>query len=235
MNSITAMGTFTRKVRIPKLTQGRARDIMGRNMFGVEEASKHFGVNPSTQELAYLAAIPFSEDTLTACRYSHILIAVFPLSILDIRSRVDRSLFSSTDFDIIKSRDLYREDILLNEQKFAKDHGTNGWYLVRKDSVPDSVGLSWSSQRRCLGINNKVPSARVLIYTIVGYYLSTGVRLFTALPHVRCSDRLSFGHGVVVSNWMEGDLIGVASGIGCSNYSRVFSDERLGVASERKR
>lgn len=117
----------------------------------------------------------------------------------------------------------------------SPDHGTIGWHLVREDSVPDSVGLSWSSQRRCLGINNKVPRARVLIYTIVGYYLSTGVRLFTPLPHVRCSDRLSFGHGIVVSNWMERDLIGVASGIGCSNYSRSFSDERLGVVSERKR
>jgi hypothetical protein len=79
----------------------------------------------------------------------------------------------------------------------------------------------------------------VLIYTIIGYYFSTGAHLFTDSyydsPNVRCSDRLSFGHGVVVSNWSEGDLLGVAPGIGCSNYSRLFSDERLGVASERKR
>jgi hypothetical protein len=33
----------------PSTSQKRAREIMGRNFFGVEEAIKHFGVNPSCQ------------------------------------------------------------------------------------------------------------------------------------------------------------------------------------------
>lgn len=220
-------------------SQARAREIMNRNFFGVDEATKYLRITPSKREIALLTDIPFSEKTLAMCAHTHILIAVFPLSILDIRSRVDRNVFSCTDFDIIKSRDLYHEDILLNEQKFAKDHGMIGWHLVRKDHAPNSDNLPWWLQRMLLGINNKVPSARVLIYTIVGYYLSTGARLFNNsywdLPNIRCSDRLSFGHGVVVSNWRDGDLVGVASGIGCSNYWRLFFDELLGVASERKR
>jgi hypothetical protein len=50
-------------------SQERAREIMRRNFFGVEEAIEHFGVNPSKRELAALAAVPFSEETLNACKH----------------------------------------------------------------------------------------------------------------------------------------------------------------------
>ena len=46
------------------MSQKRAREIMGHNMFGVEEAIKHFGVNTSRQQLAALSDIPFTEATL---------------------------------------------------------------------------------------------------------------------------------------------------------------------------
>ena len=47
-------------------SQKRAREIMGRNMFGIEEAIKHFGVNPTRQQVAALADIPFAERPLLA-------------------------------------------------------------------------------------------------------------------------------------------------------------------------
>lgn len=68
----------------PTTSQKRAREIMGRNFFGVEEAIKHFGVNPSRSQLAALAEIPWSEEVLAACRDTHVLVAVLPLSILEI-------------------------------------------------------------------------------------------------------------------------------------------------------
>lgn len=39
----------------PTTSQKRAREIMGDNMFGVEQAIAHFGVNPSRQQIAALA------------------------------------------------------------------------------------------------------------------------------------------------------------------------------------
>src|SRR3989338_7146181 len=41
-------------------SQKKAREIMGKNMFGIEDAIEHFGVNPSKQQLAYLAEVPFT-------------------------------------------------------------------------------------------------------------------------------------------------------------------------------
>ncbi|MFZ2643502.1 MAG: hypothetical protein WA117_21095, partial [Verrucomicrobiia bacterium] len=71
----------------------RIRGIMGRNFFGVEEAIKHFGVNPSPEQLAALSEIPFSEARLREVKDTHVLVAVVPLSILDIRGKVERKLF----------------------------------------------------------------------------------------------------------------------------------------------
>ena len=65
----------------------RARKIMGKNMCGVEEAVKHFGVNPSKRQLAYMSEIPFSVGTLEACKGTHILVAFFPNAILDVRAK----------------------------------------------------------------------------------------------------------------------------------------------------
>ncbi len=216
----------------------RAREIMGRNFFGVEEAIKHFSVTPSKQELAILADVPFSEKTLAECKYTHVLGAVFPLSILDIRRnrKVDRRLFFCRCFGT-SHQDSTHEDTWLNEQAFAKDRGEAGWHLVRKTPVPDSTEKTWDEQQKLLGKDEETPNVRVVIYTMVGHYLSSGEcreRLFENLPHVRCSDRLSPGRGVVVSNWSRGNQYALRSGIGCNSVSLNDRDS-LAVASERKR
>jgi hypothetical protein len=217
-------------------SQECAREIMGRNFFGVEEASQHFGFKPSKRELATLAQVPFSAKTLTACKYTHVLVAVFALSVLDIRRKVaaGRELFFCRCFGT-SHPDSTHEEPWLSEQAFAKDYGKIGWHLVRKTPVPDSTDLTWWMQQILLGMNEKTPSARVLIYTIVGHYLSTREFLFTDLPHVRCSDRLSLGRGVLVSNWRKGNPYGAGSGIGCNDVSRLSISCLTGVASERKR
>lgn len=220
-------------------SQERAHEIMGRNFFGVEEAIKHFGVNPSKGEIATLADVPFSEKTLAECKCTHVLVAVFPLSILDIRrnrTAVDRELFVCRRFGT-NHQDSTHEDTWLNKQAFAKDRGEVGWHLVRKTPVPDSTGKTWDEQQKLLSKDEETPNVRLVIYTMVGQYLSSGdyrERLFENLPHVRCSDRLSPDCGVGVSNWSRGNQNGLSSGIGCNS---VFLNDRSSsraVTSERK-
>ena len=73
-------------------SQKLAREIMGKNFFGVEEATEHFGVNPTDKQLVALAEIPLTEKALRECKDTHVLVAVFPLSVLDVR-KVDSRLF----------------------------------------------------------------------------------------------------------------------------------------------
>ena len=74
----------------------RAREIMGKNFFGIEEAVQDFGVHPSETQLAALAQVPFTEEVLQSHKDTHILVAVFPLSILDIRGKLTVSSSAPT-------------------------------------------------------------------------------------------------------------------------------------------
>jgi len=195
----------------PSTSQKRAREIMGRNFFGIEEAIKHFGVNPSRVQTAALSDIPFTEEVLESCKDTHVLVSVFPMSILDIRGKVERKLFYS------------HEDSWYNKEAFAKDRGEIGWRLVRKTPVPDSTSKNWYEQQALLDKSEETLSAQVMVYTIVGHHLATGERLFEKV-YVRTSsvdsdgNRVNVGYfgqlGLHVSNWWDdgrsGDL-GVSS------------------------
>ncbi|MBP9856226.1 MAG: hypothetical protein KBC48_02935 [Candidatus Pacebacteria bacterium] len=161
----------------PPATHKLAREIMGKNFFGIEEAIKYYGVNPSEQQLAYLAEIPFSEEVLKSCKDTHILIAVFLLSIIDVRSQLNSNLFRNHD-----------SDAWYNNQAFAANKGVVGWWLVRKTPVADSLHKkNWDEQQALLDKGEQTPTARIMVYTIIGHYLANGEHLFENV-YIRCSD-----------------------------------------------
>jgi hypothetical protein len=169
----------------PSTSHKQAHAVMGKNFFGVEEAIKHFGVNPSKQQLAYLAEVPFTEEVLKSCKDTHVLVAVFPMSILDIRGKVKHELFYSHD------------DAWYAKQAFAKDKGEVGWQLVCKVPIADSTNKTWNEQQALLSQDEETPKAQVVVYTIIGHFLQTGERLFESI-YVRCSDLGSDGGRVDV-------------------------------------
>jgi len=193
-------------------SQKRAREIMGKNFFGVEEAIKHFGVNPTKQQLDGLAEIPFSEAVLQECKDTHVLVAVFPLSILEIRGKVDSKLFYDQSW--------------YNREPFAKDRGDASWQLVRKTLVSGLTSKTWDEQQALLAKSEETPTARVMVYTIIGHFLATGERLFER-TYVRCSDIVSDGYRVDVGLFSS-------SGLGIGNYSDDDRDDDLGLAASRK-
>jgi hypothetical protein len=192
----------------------RARNIMGKNFFGIEEAIKFFGVKPSKKDLVHLAEIPWSEEVLTSCKNTHVLVAVFQLSILDIRGKVDKSIFYS------------HKDAWYNNQKFAKDKGVVGWKLVRKEPIANSTNKTWNDQQALLSKDEETPKAQVMVYTIVGHFLATGERLFENV-YVRCSDIDSDGLRVRVGDFASRGLRVRF----CSDDDR---DGHLGLSSARK-
>lgn len=194
-------------------TQEAARQIMGLNFFGIEEAAKHFGITPAENER--FSIIPWDEMELRRMKDTHVLIAVFPLSYVEIRDRVPEELFYC------------HEDAWHNEQAFATEKGEPTWELVRKTAVENSLGKAWAKQQRRLSKDEEVPTARVMTYTIIGHFLATGERLFEN-AYVRCSDvadgcRIHIGY----FNAKEGLNLG-----GASDGSR---DSRVGVAAARKK
>lgn len=195
-----------------------ARKIMGENYFGIGEAMDYFGVNPTKQQLAYLAEVPFSKETLVACKDTHVLVAIFSLSIIDIRSIVDKS-----EQNLLYNRDWY------DKQVFAQDKGDVGWQLVRKTPVEKSTSKEWNEQRTLLSTNEEVPNTRVLVYTVIGHFLVTGERLFEHI-YVRCADIDSFGPAgmrVIVGDFRD-DVLQIAR----QHRDRV--DDYMGISSAKK-
>jgi hypothetical protein len=192
------------------MDQNRPKEIIGRNMFGVEDAIRHFGVSPTRQQTAALSKIRWREATLEQCRETHVLVAVFPLSIIEIRSKGK----------------LFYNQSWYNQEPFANNRGDVSWQLVRKTAVDNSTCKTWQEQQALLANNEETPSARVMVYTIVGYYLATSTHLFERL-YVRTSDVDLRGRCVDVGFFNSGGL-DVSSNGGDYHY------DALGLSAARK-
>jgi hypothetical protein len=199
----------------PSTSQKLAREIMGKNYFGIEEAIKHFGVNPTKQQLAYLAEVPFSEETLVASKDTHVLVAAFPLSLLDVRGIAKKS-----------TQTLFYNQDWYDKQAFAKDKGEVGWQLVRKTPIANSTSKTWNEQQALLSKDEETPTARIVVYTMIGHFLATGERLFENI-YVRCVDLDSGGRHVSVGHFDE-------DGLGVDSYWGGNRHDIIGVASARK-
>jgi hypothetical protein len=168
-----------------EVSPGRARRIMGRNYFGIEEAVRHFGAKPSAQDIATLSEIPFTEETLTKCKDSHILVAALPVSIDDIYAKVGEQFFCKGTY-------------CFGGNTVMADRGQASWQLVRKALRPEWDWKTLEEQQALLPKGEQTAPTRTMVYTMVGHCLATGERLFP-LQRVRCADlRLS------VERWRVG-------------------------------
>jgi len=192
------------------VNQSRAREIMGKNFFGVEEAVKHFRVNPDSQQLAALAKIPFIEATLEGCKNTHILVADFGLSIRYTCGHEDGF-----------------EDAWYNNQAFVKEGSWVCYQLIRKTPAENSTSKNWQEQQMFIGKNEEIPSVRVMAYAIIGHHLATGERLFKDI-YVRTSSFASpFGLRVFVGNFGQDHL-------NFYGHWNCVRSGRVGLASVRK-
>jgi len=179
---IEAINKKEEKVTNPFL----AREIMGKNMFGVEEAIRYFGVHPDVIEMTEVSEIPWSVEVLKKAKNTHLLVAVFPLSILEIKERVDSMLFQDQNW--------------YEKWPFAKERGTEAsWQLIRKTPVENSASKTFREQLALVG-KDKIPTAREMVYSLVGYALATGEHLFSHV-FVRTSSEYSFGNYIVVGHF----------------------------------
>ena|GEM_PF-282406 len=195
-------------------SQKRAREVMSKNLFGIEEAIKHFGINPTRQQLTAISDIPFSEALLEQSKDTHILVAVFPLSILEIRDKVDPKLFYN------------HEGAWYNEQSFAKETREVSWQLIRKIPVDNSIPKDWQEQQALFGEDEEIPTAQALVYTAIGFFLNTGER-FMERKYACTSSVDSGGNRVYISD------VGL-DGLGISDYWDAVRYDNEDLSSPRK-
>ncbi len=152
----------------PSESETAAREIMGKNMFGIADAIKHFKSSPTEKELSALEKIPFSEATLRECANTHILVADFGLSVVDVWEQHTQLFYS-------KANPWYSEK---DQAKWARKCVKAQWRLLRKTAVKDSFSKDFHDQEALLGKGEEVPEAREMVCMVIGHYLASREKLF---------------------------------------------------------
>jgi hypothetical protein len=178
---------FLKKEFNPTTSKTKAQRIMGKNFFGIEDAIEHFGIKPTEEQVENLSKIPYSKKVLKDCRDTHVLVAILPISMLEIREKVGSKLF-------------YEHDCYNNEEDFTKEKGKAEWKLIRKGPVPKSTSKKWEKQLSFIRKGEEVLTAQAMTYTIIGHYLKTGKRLFKDV-YVRTSSGNSNGSHICIGNF----------------------------------
>lgn len=198
----------------------RAKEIMGKNFLGVEEGMKMFGVEITKRQQSFMNTVPFSETTLTACKDTHILVAVMPLSIVQIRAKAAEMKLPKDVKRLFCNQDWY------DNQQFAAQSEFE-WRLIQKTSVSDSTSKNWEEQQKLLDTKTEeTPTAQAVVYTMIGFFLKTGERLFERI-YVRTSSLDSDGGRVYVGDFD-------ADGLDVGHDWDYRRGDDLGVAASRK-
>lgn len=190
-----------------------AREIMGGNYLSISDAISCLKLNPTQAQIATLAkSIPFTKQELYEHRDTHVLTAVFPISILEIKKRF------SGDWR------LFTNELSYDKEAFANIKGKAEWQLVCKEPAKNSMSKKWREQKMFLANDQEIPDARVIVYVTVGYFLATGERFLDNVS-VRCSSVYLDGHRVLIRNSSDGLSIGRWDDEGYDN---------IGLASAQK-
>jgi len=196
----------------PSSSQKHAREIMDKNFFGVEEAISHFGINPTRRQLAALSEVPFSEATLQQAKDTHVLVAVFPLSLLEVRAKV-------------QGKGLFYDQKWYNEEAFASERGEfRGSWFARP--------LSTTPLRRT-GRPNRHCSARTTRFRPPKFW-STPSSAISWQPASGCSKRSTFARpaltraATVSASATSASVVSLSAATGMTFPMTVWASRPLG-------
>jgi hypothetical protein len=157
------------------VTVALARQILRENFLGAEQSVTHFKLSPTPSELERLSAVPWSENELIHLRDSHLLVAVFPISLAQILQSVPSVMHGQSWYD---------------SEPFAHRRGNSKWWLIAKSCPERFLSRNWEGQVQMLQRAAAIPTVRVFAYSIGIYYLANHRHLFPSLL-VRCKDVIS--------------------------------------------
>ncbi len=220
---------FIQLRRRGEVSWNEARKIMGQNFFSVPAAFCFFGEKLSHDYVRVFKRVPFLRGTLKDCKDTHVLVAVLPVSFKDIQELVAdrvasyRSLYvAGPFFDLDRTERLH--------ESFLKDRGASeeiGWHLIRREPVATSRGRTLREQGKFVEAGERMLSARILAYAIMGYFFATDEWLFRGYC-VRSSSFNRMGERVCVGEFDP------HSSVHFYGVRDDVADSRIGLATERE-
>lgn len=141
-----------------------AQEIMGKNFFGPNEATEHLGSVVSKEHYAMLMFTPFSKAELQECASTHHLVAILPMSILDMWT-LHPEIFRTEDWQSGSPQSFSAWD-QTQYRALYESKGSIGWKLMRTKPLDSNT-------------DEELPTTpNVIVYTMACHFLATGEHLF---------------------------------------------------------
>jgi uncharacterized protein (TIGR02996 family) len=183
------------------------------DVHGVLDAERHFGARYTPAQWTALSTIPWPDKVLRKCAGTHLLVAGYPLSILNLLERRPDRLWGN-------ECPWYAAEMFARRKRVGLR-----WHLLRKVPRPGTTHKTFARQKALLPRNERVPRASEMVYALLLHQLVTGERLLPDTS-VRCADLSSHGARLLVGPFLPNGLY-----IGPEWHDR--SDRPTGVASGR--
>ena len=217
-----------------------ARDIMGENFVGIPELERAVQYSfhrqhCSRRRFRYIPEhIPFSEEVLQECAETHVLEADVGYYMRDMEDSFRMSLYpNETHPKMSWSRGL---PILMSHKYAMRDDLEEkvSWRLIRHTAVV--TGRTWEEQQAAVDTEIElIPSVRQMVYLMLMYFLSRGVRLFGACSVRTCTTSV-LGQQIYCGHFNDNGIgtdtrkAGIGLQQGLSDKQRCS----LGIATARK-
>ncbi len=165
-------------------------------------------------EWKHLERIPFKESVMDDCADTHVLFPYKPISVDQLHK--ENPEFFGTRYT----------SHLYHGNEWAYEKSSLGWYMVRKDAHPGSVGKQWDSQIKLKGYKSS-PSVAVLVYMAIAYYKMNGKWLIEEPVRSCDQDRDRFYMMVSATDQVKKMIIQIER-----SPSRHATETNVGIASE---
>lgn len=194
-----------------RLSLGAVREIMGAQYIDIAHAEQYFkeaGIE------RFFEGVPFRRSVLKVRASDNYVLSPYPAVSVYTLKKANCALF-----------DIERDNCFYEDETFYTEIFTPGWHLIAGNVLEGSMGVSRKKRLSLLPENHSVPNPSMLLFTMIGYFQSTGIKLFEGV-FAQTSTCLEDGAYICIGWTKKGILIGTDSG------KKKF-DTDIGLAIER--
>ncbi|MBI5045416.1 MAG: hypothetical protein HZC14_00160 [Candidatus Niyogibacteria bacterium] len=185
----------------------QAKKIMGKNFIGPDElqgiASKLGIVDPISFRKGKFPKIFFSEEYLKKNKRNYILILGIPKTKDGAHLTINKMRSDLGMDPNVSEPCFYNQDWYIREKFADKTHLKFKWYLICKNVMRQTRGISPENVEKLLARNQNLPSAILTAFTFFAYYFLTDDEILWKNDFIWCSDRDKNGDKVYTGRYVD--------------------------------
>src|SRR3989344_892077 len=179
-----------------RLSLSESQEIMGAQYLDIAHAEQYFKEGGIEK---FFGGVPFRRYVLKVRVSRAYLLSPYPGISIETLKSINHELFDD------------RDNCFYEDEEFYKEIFPPEWHLIGGNVLEGSKGRTRKKRVSLLPGNHVVPAPAVLLFTMIGYFQSTGIKLFEGV-FAQTNRTLKDGTGVCIGWTKKGILIVTDSG-----------------------